>query len=160
MTISMKREKTIEEVVAVVVIITIINAIMTIAIEIIKIETGITIVITMKEEIVKIVMLESIKIETMETDNTKEETITIKIINPETEKIIASQEMMIINEEMEERKSTTPKINPERKNPIPEINLPKKIKIRLNQAILSICLTLTVTTVKVNEGRKFFNSFT
>lgn len=159
MTISMKREKTIEEVVAVVVIIITINVIATIAIEIIKIETGITIVITIKE-IMKIGILEGIKIETMETNNTKEETITIKIINPETEKIIASQEMMITNEEMEERKSTTPKINPERKNPIPEINLPKKIKIRLNQAILSICLTLTVTTVKVNEGRKFFNSFT
>lgn len=159
MTISMKREKTIEEVVAVVVIIITINVITTIAIEIIKIETGITIVITIKE-IMKIGILEGIKIETMETNNTKEETITIKIINPETEKIIASQEMMIMNEEMEERKSTIPKINPDRRNPISEISLPKKIKIRLNQAILSICLTLTVTTVKVNEGRKFFNSFT
>ena len=39
-----------------------------------------------------------------------------------------SQEMMIINEEMEERKVLLQKINPERKNPILEINLPKKIK--------------------------------
>lgn len=113
MMISMKKEKTIEEVVEED-IITIETEIMIIVTETTKIETEIMKGTIMKERI-KIEIQESIKTETMETNNTKKE-IMIKITNHETEKIIVNPETMIMTEEKEERKSITLKMNPERRN--------------------------------------------
>lgn len=70
---------------------------------------------TIMKERIKIEIQESIKTETMETNNTKKEII-IKITNHETEKIIVNPETMIMTEEKEERKSITLKMNPERRN--------------------------------------------
>ena len=104
--ISMKKERTTEEAV-VEDTITTDNAIMTIGTETIKIETETTIEKILKE-IIKIGRQESIKTETMEIDSTKRGII-IRIINLETETIIVN-----LDSKMEERKSITPKINPER----------------------------------------------
>ena len=79
---NMKKEKITEEVV-VEGIITIDNVIMTIATEPIKIETE-TMMSRKKKEILKIRKLESTKTEIMEIKTMKKETITIKVINPET----------------------------------------------------------------------------
>ena len=100
----MKKEKTTEEVVEA--DITIENAIMTTVTETIKIETETTIEKIMKE-IMKIGRQESIKTETMEIDSTKRGII--RTTNLETETIIVN-----LDSKMEERKSITPKINPER----------------------------------------------
>ena len=104
--INMKKERTPEEV-AVEDTITIDNAIMTTETEIIQIETETTIEKIMKE-IMKIGRQESIKTETMEIDSTKRGII-IRTTNLETETIIVN-----LDSKMEERKSITPKINPER----------------------------------------------
>lgn len=101
----MKKERTPEEV-AVEDTITIDNAIMTTETEIIQIETETTIEKIMKE-IMKIERQESIKTETMEIDSTKRGII--RTTNLETETIIVN-----LDSKMEERKSITPKINPER----------------------------------------------
>lgn len=103
--INMKKERTPEEV-AVEDTITIDNAIMTTETEIIQIETETTIEKIMKE-IMKIERQESIKTETMEIDSTKRGII--RTTNLETETIIVN-----LDSKMEERKSITPKINPER----------------------------------------------
>lgn len=149
-----KKEKITEEVV-VEGIITIDNVIMTIATEPIKIETE-TMMSRKKKEILKIRKLESTKTEIMEIKTMRKETITIKVINPETENKIANQEIKM-TEKMEERKNITLKMNPKRRELPQEKRLLKRIKILLNQAIPLICLMLTAMIVKSNEIKEKFS---